>query len=234
MAARRKIPARKSAIRKPAARKPSVRKALARRPKSQAPSRARSPASKAVRYAGVGSEAVFRATGKAWDEWLKALDRAGAKTMAHKDIALMLSRKFEVPSWWSQMVTVGYEQARGLRDVYQKASGYSANASKTFATSADALFNAWKDREKRARWLFDAPVEVKRTTAGKSIRMTWTVGESSVVVGFLPKGSGKCQVSVEHSKLKDKAAVLKQKEFWKGALERLQALLEPVALAPKR
>ncbi|HEX7465034.1 MAG TPA: hypothetical protein VF309_00230, partial [Usitatibacter sp.] len=75
--ATRKAPARKSATRRPprrkptatkvAIRKPSVRKAPAKRPKSSPPGRAAraSRAAKGMRYAGVGSEAVFRATGRA-------------------------------------------------------------------------------------------------------------------------------------------------------------------------
>lgn len=239
--ATRKAPARKGATRRPsrrkpaapkvAIRKPSVRKAPARRPKSSPPGRAAraSRAAKGMRYAGVGSEAVLRATGRAWDEWLKVLDRAGAKAMPHKDIALMLSRKFEVPDWWSQMVTVGYEQARGLRLVNQKADGFAANASRTVGIAVKHLYDAWSDPKMRARWLADAPLEVRRSTDGKSIRMTWTAGGSHVDVGFFAKGANKSSVQLEHSKLKSAAAVARQKAFWSDALDRLKALLEPVS-----
>ena len=205
-----------------------MRKALARRLKASPPSRAAkaSLAAKGLRFAGVGSEAVLRATGRAWDEWLKVLDRAGAKAMPHKEIALMLWRKFEVPDWWSQMVTVGYEQARGLRAVNQKADGFAANASKTVGIALGRLYDAWNDPKVRARWLPDAPVEVRRSTDGKSMRMTWTVGDSSVDVGFFSKGADKSQVQVEHGKLKNAAAVARQKKFWSAALERLKAMLE--------
>jgi uncharacterized protein YndB with AHSA1/START domain len=207
------------------ARKPAVRKAIARKPK-MAPKGRAPAAGKAMRFAGVGSEAVARATGRAWDEWLKVLDKAGAKSMPHKDIALMLSRKFDVPDWWSQMVTVGYEQARGLREKYQKASGYSATASKTIAAGVDRIYGAWIDPAMRARWL-EAPIEIRRSTDGKSIRITWTLGDSTVDVGFFSKGPGKSQVQVEHAKLKDAGAVLTQKAFWGDALNRLKALFEP-------
>jgi hypothetical protein len=239
MTARRKGPAarnsaaRKPAARKPAVRKPIVRKAPARKPKGSPPGRAAraSLAAKGLRLAGVGSEAVARATGRAWDEWLKVLDRAGAKKMPHKDIALMLSRQFAVPSWWSQMVTVGYEQARGLRAVNQKADGFAANASKTLGIPVARLFDAWSDPKARAHWLLDAPVEVRRATDGKSMRMSWTLGGSSVDVGFYAKGAGKSQVAVSHSKLKSAAAVVKQKAFWGEALDRLKALLDPAGHA---
>ena len=231
MAARRKSLTRKGAIAKPAARKPSVRKALAKKPKASPATRAARAglAAKGLRLAGVGSEAVMRATGRAWDEWLKVLDRAGAKKMPHKDIAVMLARKFAVPDWWSQMVTVGYEQARGLRSVNQNARGFAANASRTVGTTVGKLYDAWNDPKVRARWLLDAPLEVKRSTDGKSMRMTWTVGDSSVEVGFFAKGAGKSTVQVQHGKLKSAAAVVRQKAFWSDALDRLKALLEPMS-----
>jgi uncharacterized protein YndB with AHSA1/START domain len=225
--------ARKAATRRPTVRKTTVSKRPAVR-KKIAPSRAKAPArtgagvgGTALRLAGVGSEAVLKATGRAWDEWLKALDRAGAKTMPHKDIALLLSRKFSVPDWWSQMVTVGYEQARGLRKVGQKADGFSTNASKTVRIPLDKLYTAWSEPRQRSRWLPDAPIEVRRATDGKSIRMTWTAGGSNVVVGFYAKGADKSMVALEHSKLPTATAATRQKHYWGDALGRLKALLEP-------
>ena len=226
--ARRPSSRKASAAPKVAVRKPAVRKAPAKsKPALQRRIVRGNLAAKGVRLAGVGSDAVLKATGRAWDEWLKLLDRAGAKALPHKDIALMLSRKFLVPDWWSQMVTVGYEQARGLRMVNQKADGFVANTSRTVATPLGKLYNAWNDPQIRARWLLDAPVEVRKCTDGKSIRMTWTAGSSSVDVNFYPKGADKTLVQVQHGKLSRAADVTRQKLFWSDALERLKTLLEP-------
>ena len=203
--------------------KPAVRRKLA---KSKSPATAKEAGAAAMRFAGVGSEAVMKATGRAWDEWLKVLDRAGARRMPHKDIADMLFRKFDVPGWWSQMLTVGYEQARGLRLPGQKTDGFSASASKTVAVPLDQLYTAWIEPQ-RSRWLPAAPLEVKRSTDGKSIRMTWTLGGSSVEVGFADKGGGKSMVAVEHSRLPDAAAMELQKAYWSEALGRLKAMFEP-------
>jgi hypothetical protein len=182
---------------------------------------------KPMRLARVGSDAVERATGRAWDEWLKLLDRAGARRMPHKEIAQLLNRQFKIPGWWCQMVTVGYEQARGLRAVNQKAAGFSAYASKTVTVPVSRLYDAWSDAHVRSRWLpADAPLEVRRMTRGKSMRITWTRDRSSVDVGFVAKGAGKSQVALEHGKLKSAAAVARQKEFWKAALARLKLLVE--------
>ncbi len=218
----------------PASRRPTLRNTpvKAKRPATRkAPVRAKRPVAavngaKAARYAGVGSDAVQRATGRAWAEWLAVLDRAGAKAMVHKDIALLLSRKFEVADWWCQMVTVGYEQARGLRVRHQQADGFAANVSRTFSADLENLCDAWEDPRARARWLRAANVEVKRATEGKSMRLAWSPGDSSVNVGFAAKGDSKSQVQVAHGKLKSAAAVARQKAYWAEALDRLKSYLE--------
>jgi hypothetical protein len=183
----------------------------------------------APKLAGVTSTAVLKATGRTWEEWLKVLDRAGAKRMPHKEIAALLARKFDLTNWWGQMVTVGYEQARGLREVHEQASGFAANASRTMAHALDKLYHAWHDPATRAQWLRDAPVEVKGSTRGKYVRMKWTQGGSNVDVGFTARGPGKTSVQVSHGKLRSAAEVARQKAFWKDALARLEAMFEPVS-----
>lgn len=223
MAAKRKpaARARPTKVRRPSSKRPATRKAPVRAGARKAPAKVQ-----ALRVAGVGSEAVLKATGRAWEDWLKVLDRAGAKTMQHKEIALMLSRKFSVPDWWSQMVSVGYEQARGLRKVGQKANGFSATASRTVGIPIDKLFSAWSEPRTRMRWLPDAPLELRRSTDCKSMRMTWTAGGTDVDVNFVAKGPDKSMVAVEHAKLPNTAAAARQKAYWGSALDRLKAFLE--------
>lgn len=225
-----KKPSRKPAVKGAAAKKPIAKKAAKKpaAPKKAAPKRAataKDPASDMMKLAGVGSEAVLRATGKAWDDWLKVLDKAGAVQMPHKDIAAMLGDKFGVPGWWSQMVTVGYEQARGLRAVHQKIDGFSASASKTIQSNLERLFNAWSDPQLREMWLPGAPLQVRKSTDGKSMRITWTLGNSNVDVNFFSKGGDKSVVQVEHSRLSGEEAVAAQKAYWASGLERLNAWL---------
>ena len=69
------------------------------------------PKKAVVKSAGISSEAVEKATGRSWPQWIASLNAAGAKSMEHKAIAEMVSEKFGVGPWWCQMVTVGYEQA---------------------------------------------------------------------------------------------------------------------------
>lgn len=176
------------------------------------------------RIAGIGSEAVRQATGKGWQEWLAILDEAGARAMDHPTIARFLNEAHKVPGWWAQMVTVGYEQARGMRE--ETARGYEAGRSKTIAASPEDVFAAWKDGRKRARWLADPDVTIRTSAPGRSLRMTWIDGETSVEVWLTPKGESKTQVAVQHVKLANARDVERKKAYWGEQLERLKDLLE--------
>src|SRR5436190_23296914 len=92
------------------------------------------------KYGGISSEAVRARTCKAWEEWIALLDAENAQTLPHKEIAALLSDQYGVLPWWCQMVTVGYEQARGLRAVHQSVDGYSASASKTINAPLSVLY----------------------------------------------------------------------------------------------
>lgn len=225
-AAKKKAATRKAAPRRPATRRKAVKAAAGPGPVKRTATRL---SRGALRLAGIGSDAVARATGKAWDQWLGILDKAGAAAMPHKAIARMLSEKYAVPPWWSQMITVGYEQARGLREAYQMADGYSASVSRTMAAGIERLYGAWSDPALRSLWLGAAPVVVTRSKDGQSMNLAWTAGGSRVEVNFTPLGAGKSKVAIQHGKLADREAVAEKKGFWAGALGRLKALLEKAA-----
>jgi hypothetical protein len=95
--------------------------------------------------AGISDEAVRAKTGKSWSEWFAVLDSAGAADMNHPAIAKYLYHELGVSDWWSQMVTVGYEQARGRRRVHETARGFQISRSKTIEVSAARAFRAWSE-----------------------------------------------------------------------------------------
>jgi uncharacterized protein YndB with AHSA1/START domain len=173
----------------------------------------------------MSDEAVQAKTGKTWAEWFAILDKAGARKLDHKAIAALVENH-GVPGWWCQMVTVAYEQARGMRAVHEKADGYSISRSKTIPVPVARLFEAFNDPKARAQWLKEPRLVVRKATPHKSIRITWSDGATSVEVGFYEKGPGKSQVAVQHSKLADAQVAEERKAYWGERLERLQAWLE--------
>ncbi len=167
--------------------------------------------------AGMSDTSVKKATGRAWPEWVKVLDDAGAHSKPHREIAHHVA-SLGTPDWWSQMVTVGYERIRGLRDKGQRrGGGYEAHKSKTFAVPVKKLFAEFKK--------FAADYDVRSTTPNKRMRIAWDDG-TFVEVLFTPKADKKSSVALTHSKLPDKAVADKMKSWWSERLEALASLLQ--------
>lgn len=179
---------------------------------------------KAKASAKIGDDAVKAATGKGWDEWFRIIDRAGGRTMNHKQIVAIVSKQKGSRPWWQQMVTVAYEQSRGLRKVHETTSGYQISRSKTVDVPLTTLFKAWKDPKSRGRWLGNTALTIRSTTPNKYIRITWPDGKTNVEVNFYKTKSGKSQVTVQHNKLVDAKAAAKMKAFWGKQLEQLAAI----------
>jgi len=178
-----------------------------------------------AKIAWITTDAVEKATGRSWEQWITLLDEAGAKSWPHAEIALWLQKKQKVNDWWGQMVTVGYEQATGRRVKNQKDEGFEISVSKTIAAPVAVAFEAWRDATIRERWLPRTPLSVRKATPHKSIRILWP-DDTTLSVNFWPKGPLKCQVVPEHGKLPDAATAEKMKAFWTVQLDALCAFLE--------
>lgn len=172
----------------------------------------------------ISDEAVYARTGKAWAEWFTLLDAAGGAQLSHKQIVAWLKSNSALSSWWQQMVTVSYEQARGLRDKHEKPDGYQISATKTMHVNVPGVYSAWKDVRRRKRWL---PEDLRITTArqDKSLRFIWN-DKSKVDVDFYSVEDTRCRVAVSHGKLPDAETAAKMKEFWKQRLSALADLLK--------
>ena len=174
----------------------------------------------------MSDDAVKAKTGKTWKEWFAILDGAGAKELNHQEIVKYLHEKQGVGSWWQQMITVTYEEARGMRERHQKAAGFQISVSRTVNVPIGKLYKAFANEKARNAWLGEDGLAVRTAIANKSMRVTWKDKKTSLEIAFLPKGDNKSQVVVQHSKLPNAKASTTMKTYWGKALDRLRASLE--------
>ena len=174
----------------------------------------------------MSDEAVKAKTGKAWREWFTILDKAGGKKMSHQEIVKYLNSEQGVGPWWQQMVTVTYEQARGLREKHQKPDGYEISISRTIKAPVTKLFKSVADEKARLAWLPQNGLTIRKATPNKLIRFTGPGGKSGFEVSFISKAADKSQVVVTCRKLPDAKAAASMKTYWGKALDRLRASLE--------
>ena len=173
--------------------------------------------------AGMSDASVQKATGRTWAQWVRALDAEKSAEKPHREIAKYVS-SLGTPSWWTQMVTVGYERIRGLRERGQSRAGlHGAGKSRTFDVPVEKLFQAFADARRRRRWL-PVKVTIRSMNLPKRMRMTWEDG-TTVVFEFTSKGLKRSSVAVAHQKLPDKAAAAAKKKEWGEHLDRLAEFL---------
>lgn len=174
--------------------------------------------------AGMTDAKVAAATGCDWHNWVYVLDKADAHRWPHREIAAWIREKYGTASWWSQMVTVGYERIKGLRVKGQRrGGGFDVNKSKTIGVPVGRLYRAWRDPRVRRQWLADA-IAFRRATPNTLLRITWPDG-TSVTAAFASKGRAKSVVSLQHEKLPDQAAADRVRAFWTSRLAALGELL---------
>ena len=197
--------------------------------------------------ARLSSQTVCEATGRGWEEWLEALDAAGAADWGHREIVAHLEREHpeSASSWWRQSITVGYEQARGKRAVGETAAGFQVGVQRSVVASAA---EAWELIVSRPElWMgegasvvfdqgerYEVPPgaatpgtrgEVRVVKPGDRLRLTWQpegwTRPATVQLTLTASGPGKTAIHAQLEKLPDAEAREAMREHWREALGRL-------------
>ena len=204
---------------------------------------AKTPAARPAveRQARKGEKNVIKKTGHGYDHWFAVLDAFGAPAKGHTASAAHLSDDHGVPGWHSQMITVAYERARGLRVANQTCAGdFQVNVTKVLPVSASEAVDALSSARRRAAWLKDADPslgraleaaltgpnarEIKvRKTAAAALRYPWD--GATVEIYVLEKPDGRASVVASCTKLTGPEQVEKRRAQWKTALEGLKGHL---------
>ena len=198
------------------------------------------------KFSGVSSEAVAKATGRAWDEWVKFLDGLGAHEMNHKEIVALIAGPGELSNgWWQQSVAVGYEQARGLRVVGQTSGAdYQIGVQKTLAVSVDQAWNLLTEGQGRDIWLGSVERlefrkgeqyhtaegvwgEIRSVASEQRIRITWCragLAQASTLQIYLAPSGEKTSVRFHQERLSSPEERERMRQHWREVLEGLSKL----------
>lgn len=96
------------------------------------------------------TKSIEQATEISWMEWKKWLDEMKAFDLSHQKIAELvfskIENKVESAEWWSQGITVAYEQEIGRRMPGQRSDGtFEMSISKSINEERTILFNRCKE-----------------------------------------------------------------------------------------
>jgi uncharacterized protein YndB with AHSA1/START domain len=195
----------------------------------------------------ISTDAVKKATGKSWDEWVTLLDKEGAKTMSHKEIArLLYAKEYIKNGWWCQSVTMGYEQVRGKRIVGETgASGFEVGVQKTLPVSAQKVWDLITNEKGLSlilgevigiklspgysyKTLNGTKGEIRTLKKGKRIRLTWQPKgwtKASTLQLYVEDKGEKSSLGFHQEQLDSEKTREKMRYHWRRILEKLEKMM---------
>lgn len=189
----------------------------------------------------VSTESVFKGTKKHWHQWIEILDRAGGRSLEHREMVALLKRKYKLSPWWQQGVAHGYELHIGRKGEGRNAKGeYSTMASRTLPVNVKDSWKFLNSEEGLRLWLkpmgdFEIKPkaqfereggifgEVRTAKTAVRARLTWQDedwAKPSIVQILLVKRSGpKSILAFQHDKLPSDRSRVKMRDYWKAAVD---------------
>ena len=170
---------------------------------------------------------VERATNRTWDQWLQFMAAIGAEDLDHRQIALRVYEELDGTiqqlGWWTQAVTVAYEQYIGRRIPGQRSDGtFQMSVSRSTALGMHELMEAWAAfavQDETVQAVVAGDVRI----SGTDRRTTWRTkaGDgSSVVVTSEPKRNGTASIVATQIGLPTPEAYDEARQRWSAVVER--------------
>lgn len=177
-------------------------------------------------------EAVERATGRSWDDWLAFMASIGADRLSHHEIAAALLAELEGMvdnlGWWAQATAVAYEQYVGRRVPGQRPDGtFQTSASRSTSLGMEALIAAWTDFAATDQGILGRVTGDVRVS-GTANRIRWRTkgrdGTAYLVISE-PKKDGTASLVVQILGTATLEDNVEAKEAWLAIIERFAAAL---------
>lgn len=175
------------------------------------------------------TQAIQRATGLRWEEWVAYLDDAGGRTAPHRDLAVRAAERLAALdaniAWWAQGVAVAYEQHIGRRRPGQACDGsFQVGVSRTWPGTVDEAMDAWCALVAGAGSFGGVPSEREPERSATENWRYWRVplaDGSRVGLSVHAKPTGKSGLGIHHRQLGSPEAAGHWRAVWKDLLGRL-------------
>jgi len=196
----------------------------------------------------ITDKTVAERTGRSWEEWFTILDKWGAQEKGHKLTAKFLAEEWKVSPWWSQTITVRYEQMRGKRRLGQRSDGkFAVSVTRSIKTTNEKAWDALVDPALLSIW-FTKNAESDLRVGGsysnadgdrgkflaiepyRRLKFTWENPDhcpgTIVEFAFSEISPDRVRVVLEHQRIEDQTGYEKMKADWSQAMGSLKSFLE--------
>lgn len=159
-------------------------------------------------------------TGKSWEYWLEFLESINAKELPHDEIARKVNAH-GANEWWSQGVTVAYEQHIGRRIPGQTCDGdFQVTVSKTILGNMDDVLAKWVAKVEGVTHFDGVKITREPSVSQTEKWRYWRCGledKSSISVNIQTKASGKkSSLAINHDKIQEAGDIERWRSFWKA------------------
>lgn len=159
-------------------------------------------------------------TGRDWAEWLEFAQKQKLADLPHNEIALKFSEA-GVSDWWSQNLTVAFEQHIGRRAPGQVGDGFRTQVNRTVAGEREDVAANWASAHARTKKIGSVAISGAPTTSDTPKRSYWRVNladGSKVQVAFEPRPGGRTMINATIEELNSAEAIEDAKAIWKNLL----------------
>lgn len=166
----------------------------------------------------MAEDRLVEATGRGWDAWCDLVDAWPGHDDGHGAVAAWLQDAHDVPGWWAQTITVGWERITGRRLPHQQPDGtFTAGRSRTVRVDAEVLRAMLLDDDDRADLFPGMTTELRSRPTSKNVRLGLDPGTAEL--DLAPRDDGRVTVTVAHAKLPTPEDVAAWKDWWGAWLE---------------
>jgi uncharacterized protein YndB with AHSA1/START domain len=195
------------------------------------------------RVSRISSEAVAKATGKTWSEWIITLDMAGAVKWDHKTLAEYLAGTYQISQWWCQTIAMQYERMHRQRIAGQTATaGFEIGVQRTIALAQSQLWDFITSDRGIALWLgvvaaltllegsaYTTAVGItgvfRVVNPPHHLRLTWQPAgwtkASTLQIRLVPVKSERTSLRIHQEQLADDATRTQMRRHWQEALDNM-------------
>lgn len=185
---------------------------------------------------------MLKGTGKDWGRWIEILEKAGGRSLSHREMVLFVRRRYKLSSWWEQGVVTGFEMHIGRKVEGRNSRGeYSMTVSRTLPLGRAQLWGWMMSEAGMAVWLEPlSPFKVKKGAQfevgggifgevrtlkkPERVRFTWQDEDwekpSVVQLFIIPRTAKKCILVFGHEKLTSDRLRLEMREHWQASIAR--------------
>ena len=187
------------------------------------------------------------ATGKTISQWYQELDALGGVAKGRRDLVNHVYAATAKNEWWATTLVVEYEKARGEKEKDGQAKGYATCSTKTIAAPLSRVFAAFGNASDLDAWLGPQTqvafrdggtltngdgngATFTRIRADKDLRLDWSSPDlapgTKVEVLFADKGKGKTGLTLNHTRIQQRADADLLRAAWSRAFDALKNHLE--------